>query len=408
MNIMKLALLGTAAVAAVSVSARADELSDMKAQIEALNARVASVEAAPAVPAGYQLLSIGKGEATVVPGLVHNDVAYGTDATVISIMPTADMPASSQLSWSGYVRSALIYSDSSGSGNDDISIKARGQLKFDGKTDTAVGTVGAHIEIRGNFHAYGDAGSAEPGFTFNDNNGDGFFGPGEVIATNGVSNNLLMNNAWGYWAVTPELTLGGGYDGSLSGIGYGYDGQCNCYYTDNAPAGYGHGDTTQMRLSWNSGPVSAAIALEDNNASSSNKNNLGVAGEVKFAGDMVSGEISGGAWDSAGTDWRVGAGLGFNMDMFKVGVSAGLGKQNSVKYEKANILLQANLSDAVHGEVGFNWLNTNAGTDSVAALAGIYYDPVDKLTVGLEGEWIDPQGAKNSSVQVDLVTVYRF
>jgi opacity protein-like surface antigen len=163
-----------------------------------------------------------------------------------------------------------------------------------------------------------------------------------------------------------------------------------------------------MRLSWTSGPIAAAIALEDNNSSFSSNNNLGVAGELKFSGDMISGEISGGAWDSASSDWRVGAGLGFNMDMFKVGVSAGLGKQNGVKFEKANILMSANLSDAVHGEVGFNWVNTNAGTDSVAALAGIYYDPVDKLTIGLEAEWINPQGSSNTSTQVDLVTVYKF
>ena len=38
MKTMKLALLATAAVAAVTVSARADEVSDLKAQLEALNA----------------------------------------------------------------------------------------------------------------------------------------------------------------------------------------------------------------------------------------------------------------------------------------------------------------------------------------------------------------------------------
>jgi hypothetical protein len=222
MNIMKLALLGTAALAAGSLSARADDLSDMKAQIEALNSRLAQVEAAPAVPAGYQLLSISKGQAAVVPGLVASDAGYGDTATVISVMPTADMPAGTTVDFSGYVRAALVYSDSSGSGNDDISIPARGQLKINAKTDTAVGEVGAHIEIRGNFHA----GSSTSGFALDDANGDGFYGPGEITAT-GTTNALLMNNAWGWWKVSPDLTLGGGYDGSLSGIGYGYDGQCN-------------------------------------------------------------------------------------------------------------------------------------------------------------------------------------
>ncbi len=74
---------------------------------------------------------------------------------------------------------------------------------------------------------------------------------------------VYMNEAWGWWAMTPELTLGGGYTGSLGNIGYGYDGACNCYYTDNADVGFDPGDTSQMRLSYASGPISAAVALED-------------------------------------------------------------------------------------------------------------------------------------------------
>ena len=60
MKTMKMALLAGAAVAVSSAAAHADQLSDMKAQIEALNARVASMETAPSVPAGYQLLAVSK------------------------------------------------------------------------------------------------------------------------------------------------------------------------------------------------------------------------------------------------------------------------------------------------------------------------------------------------------------
>ena len=59
MKTMKVALLATAALAVVSVSARADDVAALKAQLEALNARVAQLEAAPAVPTGYSLLTIG-------------------------------------------------------------------------------------------------------------------------------------------------------------------------------------------------------------------------------------------------------------------------------------------------------------------------------------------------------------
>jgi hypothetical protein len=255
---LKLALIGTAALAAVSVTARADDLSDLKAQIEALNGRISQLEAAPAVPAGYQLMSVTKADAIVVPSLDIDKGYKANNVTTIGILPTADVPASTNIQWSGYARAALgygvnnlyhaavpagfkldpilgvvatpavpaYYSNSKG-----FDIFARGQLKVVGTTDTAVGEVGAQIQLRGNFHGKGDAA-------------------------------VIMNEAWGWWKMTPELTLGGGYTGSLSGIGYGYDGACNCYYTDNARAGYGHGDTTQMRLSYASGPMSAAIAID--------------------------------------------------------------------------------------------------------------------------------------------------
>jgi hypothetical protein len=110
MKVMKLALLGTAALAAVSVSARADDLADLKAQIEALNSRISQLEAAPAVPAGYQLLTVSEAPAIVVPSLdVHKD--FGPTATSIGILPTADVPASTTIQWSGYARAAIAYGE---------------------------------------------------------------------------------------------------------------------------------------------------------------------------------------------------------------------------------------------------------------------------------------------------------
>ena len=378
MKMMKIALLATAAVAAVSVSARADELSDLKAQIQALNSRVAAVETAPAVPAGYQLLSVGEGKATVVPGL-EADKGFGDTATVISILPTADVPSSTSIEFAGLVRAALVWDDygSNAANDDEVSIRTRGQFKVTGKTDTAVGEVGATITFRANEVGFGDP-------------------------------SVISNEQWGWWAVTPELTLGGGYTGSLSGIGYGYDGKCNCYYTDQG-VGYGHGDTTQMRLSYASGPFGFAIAIEDDESAGSDSNDLGVAGEIKYSGDTISGEISGGYWES--DDAWVAAGLGFGFDAFNVSVSAGAGELDDAAFWQANILASINLSDAVHAEAGYNHFEGKASDglgDHDDVLAGIYYDPVSQLTIGLEGEWRDPSGAKNDQTRVDLVTVYRF
>jgi len=438
MKVMKLALLGTAALAAVSVSARADDLSDLKAQIEALNSRISQLEAAPAVPAGYQLLTVSDAPAIVVPSL-DVDGAYGKTATSIGIMPTADVPASTTIQWSGYARAALVYSDvsadwdvrssdgsviSSGSyDNNSVDIYARGQLKVVGTTDTAVGEVGAQIQLRGNFEGLGDA-------------------------------SVIMNEAWGWWKMTPDLTLGGGYTGTLANIGYGYDGACTCYYTDNAPVALNPGDRTQMRLSWASGPLSFAVAVEDADLNSYVGNDgLGAAGEIKYAGDTFSGEIAGGYWndrDSNSNDqWQIGAGLGFSWDPVGISIAAGMGDTGTdgtlsnsdgntspislisdLSYWKASILASVGMTDGIHAEIAYGYSNWDDGVagaytgingDTNAVMAGIYYDPVAQLTIGVEGEyWVtdlsgdaasgngDTIGLDTTAWSVDLVTVFRF
>jgi hypothetical protein len=380
MNIMKLALLGTAAVAAVSVSARADDLSDMKAQIEALNSRLAQVEAAPAVPAGYSLLSVSSRDAVKL-GL---DNEKGVDReTVISIMPTADMPAGTELSISGEVRAALVYTDTAGPGH-DLNVKSRGGITVGGSTETAVGKVGAKVSILDGYDT--TTGSITIG-------GDGY---------------------WGYWQISPELTLGGGRDGSVSGL----DGQnaCTCYY-NGGDVGFGRGDPSQMRLSYASGPISFAIALEDASRSEGTKNSLGVAAEVKWSADMVSFEVAGGAWDKDhfavgdkdASAWQVGAGVGFNMDMISFKAAAATGDTwGKDKYWKASALASVTMSDSVSAEVGVGFINNKKSNDSMSVLGGIYYAPVDKLKIGLEAGYVDPKGAKNNSATVDLVTIYKF
>ncbi len=381
MNMMKIALLGTAAVAALSVSARADELSDLKAQIEALNSRVAQVEAAPAVPAGYQLLSISSRDAQKI-GL---DMEKGVDReTVISIMPTADVPAGTEVVVSGHARAAIVWTDDGQRGaDDDIDIQSRMGLSVSGKTDTAVGTIGA----KGTFLQVYD-----------------------VVAG---SISTAADGYWGYWNVTDELTLGGGRDGSLAGL----DGSnaCSCMYA-GYDVGFGRGDPSQMRLSYASGPIGFAIALEDASRDDTTDDALGVAAEVKWSGDSMSFEVAGGAWDDddfvAGSKdaaaWQVGAGVGFSMDMVGLKVAAAVGEMWSGNdYWKTSALATLSMSDAMSFELGLGY-SEEENVGSMAALAGIYYAPVDKLTIGFEAGWKDPEGANNDVMKAALVTVYKF
>lgn len=432
MKTMKVALLATAALAAVSVSARADDAAAIKAQLEALTARIAQLEAAPAVPTGFSLLTVSEGTHTVVPGLgtsAKQISREGSEATIIGILPTADAPASTTIEWSGYVRAAIVYVDYGDNtttpyqpyfseDGDDLDVYARGQLKVVGKTDTAVGEVGVQVRMRADFDGRPSGGYSNSYYTASSQ--------GNI---SGKGNNVYMKEAWGWWAMTPELTLGGGYTGSLGNIGYGYDAACNCYYTDNANVAFDPGDTSQLRLSYASGPISAAIALEDASGKFDDYDSwwgtydsLGVAAEIKYSGDSFNGEISG-IWRGQGDNpdatkdatYRIGAGVGFSLgDMASISVGAQMGSdENDRDFWGASILASMNLSDTSHIEVAYGHKDfsnspTPAGNRTIdAVLAGIYYDPVDQLTIGVEAEYIDSD-FPSEVMQIGLVTVFRF
>ena len=492
MKMTKMALLAGAALAVTTAGAQADELTALKAQIESLNARVAAMETAPSVPSGYQLIAVSEGDLQQTPGLgmsAREIAAYGNKSTIISVLPTADAPAGTTISWSGYARAGLVYKeektdlnrDVSGTGvvvdpegtdpdivllddnpaetkTDALDVPARGQIRVKAATDTAVGEVGVDVRVRGTWSAGGNG-----------------------------STGAIIDVAYGYWAMTPELTFGGGYAGSLGNIGYGYDGSCSCYYTDNADLGFNPGDVTQLRLSYASGPLGFAIALEDGDKSK-NSNRLGVAGEIKYSGDMISGEISGSWRDTdktatgADAQWQVGAGLGIALgDMASLSLGGAMGEgpangasdgatdfgsvgtgspfvgppagnrfnANGLKYTEnwwgVSGLAKVNLSDEIHMELaaGYKerdgddlgistgdgdadpavlWSGDGVKYKTLGVLAGIYYQPVDQLTIGVEGEWYATKteldlAAGTSTINleketetksVNLVTVWRF
>jgi hypothetical protein len=287
-------------------------------------------------------------------------------------------------------------------------------------TDTAVGEVGVTMEMRADFDGRDS-----------DVNGHDY-GAG-----------VYMNEAWGWWSMTPELTFGGGYAATLADIGYGYDGACSCYFIDNADMAFNTGDTTQLRLSYGSGPFSMAVAVEDATQTFTdvlgvsdvyNGDRLGVAGQAKYSGDTFSGEISGGWWNldedeyfDVDTQWQVGVGVGFSLgEMISFSVAAAMGEgptfndsQNAVsgtglpinnKYWGVTALASAGLTDEFHVELAGGYKNREGDDfsafrndpgpgafdtydfdgfeyDTWAVMGGLYYTPVDQLTIGLEGEW---------------------
>ena len=406
MKVMKLALLGTAALAAVSVSARADNLSDLKAQIEALQADVAALQAAPSVPAGYSLLTMSEAPAIVVPGLeVRDSNAKSATVNTIGVLPTADVPASTVIQWSGSVRAAIVYDDvdydlapvvgEAGVDDNNLHLKARGRLDVTGTTDTAVGEVGAAISFYGDFDNKMTGGT---GFTSN-------------------SASVFMDYAWGWWKMTPELTFAGGYNSSLATIGYGIR-KINDAYISRGTVGVDGGDFTQLRVSYNSGPVGVALALEHtdegDNLAAYAGGPFGVAAEVTYSGDMFNAEIAGFLRDAdsngvgAGgkvTQSQIGLGLGAKLsDMFDISAAGSFG--NNVWYTDGNgeqwigdgwevsAAIVATLSDSVSAEIGAGWSSYDydfaAGdtTDRVAVAGGVYWSPVSQLKMGAQASWV--------------------
>ncbi len=414
MKVMKLALLGTAALAAASVSARADSLSDLKAQIETLNARVATLEATPAVPAGYSMVAFSKGQDIVVPGYFFGNKDVGA-AHVISVMPTADAPAATtSITWSGYVRGALttvrdrspyhydettdaaghhiytLHNTSSDSYATDIRTKAG--LKVEGKTDTAVGEVGARVALQA---------------TYSDN----------AYGWNGGNGSVTTDGYWGWWKMTPNMTLGAGIDGSLSKNSKSFDAGCTCYYygTGGSIATSQPNDPAQIRLSYSDGPIGFAIAVEDAN-NANNNSSFGVAAKATWSGDMFSADVSGGYVGNSATGyeaaWVVDAGIGANlgsMASISAAVGTGSGFLYNDDYTRASAFLKLTASDSMHAEIGLThtWNTQLSGMDSTTVGGGLYYDPVKQLTLGLEASYVSG-GTKDGSYLAGLVTIFRF
>ena len=414
MNAIKIALLGTAALAAVSVSARADDLADLKAQIEALNGRIASLEATPSVPAGFQLMAVSTTDAIIIPGLDSvKDKNYGKKAHNIGILPTADVPASTNIQWSGFVRVGVVYDSADKLKdaavlddpltllvneaapatfvNSTIDLVSRAGIKVVGTTDTAVGEVGvriallASVETRGGVNRSHDSSVASDGY-------------------------------WGWWKITPELTLGGGVDGSLANSSNAFDHRCSCAYINTGGA-FGHNDPTQLRLSYASGPISFAVAVEDEgDHDGTAKNGFGAAGEFKWSGDSIGFDLNAGYFDGENgpgatvADWTVNAGANFGLgDIAKLGLAAGVGEtgHNGTKFSKASAFLGFNLSDALTAELGATYTNVKAGNDELTVAGGLYYTPVSQLTLGLEASYTDIDN-KDSNTVAALISIWRF
>jgi hypothetical protein len=244
-----------------------------------------------------------------------------------------------------------------------------------------------------------------------------------------------MNIAWGYWQITPEWQLAGGFNTSLTDTGTGMDG----LVTYGATIGLQTSDNEQFQLTYASGPIVWAIGLEDNDLS--DKMNTAVTSRLLYVGDGWVAGVVGAYWpvdNVSGVDdaWAIGAAAQTNIgDM-------GLVSVNGAYYSDSHWAItgygRVNLTDAAYFELGAGHVGgtanasspfaTPAGTNTdefcvvsdVGGLAaqdacrnytlinaGIYYQPVDQLRIGLQA---DKEFAKGpvDPMSVSFVTWFSF
>jgi hypothetical protein len=336
MKMMKVALLGGAALAVTSAGAFADDLSNLKSSMESMP---------------------------------------------VIATPVADAPEGATITWGGYVRQALTYN------SDDVdftttSINANGvhvtntvrgdegfdlasgraRIWVDATTPTSVGDVDVHISFN---HAQNN-----------------------VNGLNGVT----LNEYWGTWHMTPELSFSGG------GMGNGADfGQGETFGNTVGLNGSHITTDEQLRLSYASGPISFFVAVDDGN------DVVGVHGldempdfhaNFGWSGDMFSLGLGAAFQSNAGIadNYQVAGNIKFNLgDAAKIWVAASMGEDNFAgvgDYFGVAGGIGANVTEATWVELTGGYKETDVG-DVMNVNAGIYWNPVSQLKLGLQGDYTD-------------------
>jgi len=447
MKMMKWALLGGAAFAVTATAAQADDLSALKAQIEALQTRVSQLEAQPqaSMPSGYSLMSIRDGQGTYEGVLAERnaDKVREDSGFTLSVLPTADVAPAAEVSVSGEIRTALIYTDFSGDGADDsddsLDVNVRGRIFVKGKADTAVGEVGGYFRLQAN-----------GGGNFSD-----------------YSDNTHMNKAYGWWKFAPEWELMAGYNDNTGALQVGWD-----WLAATGPtASFGPSNVTneQMRLTYTSGPLSFAISVEDpdnittthisghhveclteeNGAAASgsefcttdgfdlhqvddhasktlDRSDIpNVQAYLMYSSDSFTGQIAGLYQDDnyGSDDWAIGGGATIGiMEGFQLTAGAVVGEgttsyannlsptTNDEDFWGASAGLLAGISEDTRLELGVGYEDYDISGTALGFGGGVYWDPVSQVTLGAGATYIDydNDAGDKDSLEVFFGTWLRF
>ncbi|MEM7428438.1 MAG: porin, partial [Pseudomonadota bacterium] len=269
---LRRALLGGVALGVATTGAQADDLTALKAQLEALQSRVNQLESTPApaaLPDGASLITFKRGQGSLADwnvdraseGRMPQDRGF-----TIAITPTADVPAPvTEVTVSGYVKGDVIYDfdqDSlgdtftAGSGINNLRQNVSGvrlharqsRFRIRSRTDTAIGQIRTLIEV--DFFRFGTSGRVIAGNAANN---------GQVSAGNFNGNpEPRLRHAWGEWDMTPNWTLGVGRFWRIS---------CDVFTSigtvdfGGSAGGCSSTRAAQVRFTYTSGPLSFRFGI---------------------------------------------------------------------------------------------------------------------------------------------------
>ena len=351
MKFLKLALLGTAALAAASVSARADALDSLKAAMDSLNVSPVADAPAAAAPA-TSVVWTGYVRAGVTTSYSPNNTVGGA---------VYDPVAAAAVGTNRYY----------------TNVRAYGEIKVTAKTETAVGEVGVAYQIQSN-------------------NGQSQFEMG-----NGNMGAITTDDISGWWKMTPNMTLTGGFLGTLAKSSYSWDAVATNWWSSEITnsAVYGgipNGDPAAIQLAYADGPLSFAAQIEDSN-NWTNNSAVGVTAKVGYKMDAIGFDLDGGYWGNANAGssagWSIAGGAGYSAGALSIGGAFGTAQiiGNGATYTPGSIYAKVNMSDVAHIELGVTHDFNTAANDGLAGETtfggGLYYTPVKQLAFGLEGSF---------------------
>jgi hypothetical protein len=330
----------------------------------------------------------------------------------ISVLPTADTAPVAEVSVSGEIRTALVYTDDENIDADDLDeesldLKTRGRIFITGKTDTAVGEIGGYFRLEG-------AGGGD----FSDYN-----------------TTTSMNQAWGWWKFAPNSQLMAGRTDNTSLLQTAWDWLAATGPVDSVgPSSIG---TEMLQLKFSSGPVTFAIAVEDpdGNPGPDRSDLPKIAGYLNFENESFLLNLVGMYQnDDVGDDddWAVGGGAKFTIADFATIGGAGVygegtnqyadnlgGSNIDAEFWGASGAILFNIAPDTRVELGVGYEDYdddparggNDGAEDFGVAGGIYWDPVSQATVGVGATWheTDPDvGGSAEQLEVFFGTWLRF